>query len=208
MSLYPPLHHQEAQFENVIKTIETFPLAQLITVYENKPLITHLPLRFSRNEKLGSLTGHIDNTNPQLKSLKEGAPATLVFNGPDTYISPSIYSTRQLPTWNYIKIHLEGKVTRLLSNDQLKTEMVKLTQFLEGSEQKYRLDKEDARMEAFVNYVTGFEIEITAWEGKFKLSQDKNKKDQAAAKAALTTNYATVTPGYLNAIYSNHVKKG
>ena len=51
MSLYPSKHHQEAQFENVIKTIEIVPLATLISVYENKPIVTHLPLRYSRNEK-------------------------------------------------------------------------------------------------------------------------------------------------------------
>ncbi|MFD2827264.1 FMN-binding negative transcriptional regulator [Leeuwenhoekiella polynyae] len=208
MSLYPPQHHQESQFKNVIKTIETFPLAQLISVYENKPIITHLPLRYSRNEKFGMLSGHIDNNNPQLKNLKQGVTSTIVFNGPDTYISPSIYNTKQLPTWNYIKVHLEGKVNRILSNDELKMEMIELTKFLEGSDQKYILEKEDPRMEAFVNYVTGFELEITAWEGKFKLSQDKNKKDQTAAKQALTTNYTDVIPIYLDSVYTNHIKKG
>ena len=180
----------------------------MISVYENKPIITHLPLRYSRNEKFGTLTGHIDNNNPQLKNLKKGAINTIVFNGPDTYISPSIYSTKQLPTWNYIKVHLEGKITRFLSHEELKMEMVELTSFLEGNDQNYILEKQDSRMEAFVNYVTGFELEIIAWEGKFKLSQDKNKKDQTAAKDALKTNYTKVTPNYLDSIYANHIKKG
>ncbi|RXG27910.1 transcriptional regulator [Leeuwenhoekiella marinoflava DSM 3653] len=94
-----------------------------------------------------------------------------------------------------------------MNNDELKTEMVELTKFLEGTDQKYILEKENSRMEAFVNYVTGFEIEITSWEGKFKLSQDKNKKDQAAAKDTLTTNYTKATPSYLDLIYANHIKK-
>ena len=208
MSTYPPAHHQEAYFKNIIQTLKTFPLATLITVENERPVITHLPLRYVANKGYGKLIGHIDNNNPQVPHLTEGSQVSVLFNGPDTYISPSIYTTSQLPTWNYIKIHLETKVVKTLTNEELKSEMVALTSFLEGKEQRYRLEQTDPRVETFVNYVTGFELQITAWEGKFKLSQDKNSSDQEQAKQALTNNYANLTEDYLTAIYSRHITKG
>ena len=40
MSKYPPAHHQEAEYTNIIETLKTFPLATLITVSEGLPVIT------------------------------------------------------------------------------------------------------------------------------------------------------------------------
>ena len=207
MSLYPPPHHQESGFANAVKTLQTFPLALLITTQNDVPLLTHLPLIYKADNNLGKLVGHIDNNNPQLQHLKPGADVTLVFNGPDSYISPAIYTTRQLPTWNYIKIHLEGKIIRHQNIDELKNTMVELTHTLEGDQQRFILDKDDSRMEAFVNYVTGFEIEITNWEGKFKLSQDKLKKDQEKAKFALKNNYSAIMSDYIDFVYEKHISK-
>ena len=63
--------------------------------------------------------------------------------------------------------------------------MITMTEFLEAPEHKYVLDLDNSRMEQFISYVVGFEIEITNWEGKFKLSQDKNPQDLENAKAEL-----------------------
>jgi transcriptional regulator len=63
--------------------------------------------------------------------------------------------------------------------------MIAMTEFLEAPEHKYVLDLDNAKMTQFINYVVGFEIEIKNWEGKFKLSQDKNTEDMANAKAEL-----------------------
>ncbi|MFI8379293.1 FMN-binding negative transcriptional regulator [Leeuwenhoekiella sp. NPDC079379] len=207
MSLYPPPHHQESGFANAIKTLQTFPLALLITTQNDVPLLTHLPLIYKVDDGLGKLLGHIDNNNPQLQHIVPGAKVTLVFNGPDSYISPAIYTTPQLPTWNYIKVHLEGKILCHQNNDELKNAMVELTHTLEGDQQQFTLNKDDSRMEAFVNYVTGFEIEITSWEGKFKLSQDKLKKDQEKAKSALKSNYSAIMNDYVDLIYKKHITK-
>jgi transcriptional regulator len=40
-------------------------------------------------------------------------------------------------------------------------------------------------MEAALDYIIGFRIEITSWEGKYKISQDKKKEDQKRAMVAM-----------------------
>ena len=204
---YPPPHHQEANFENVITTIKTFPLATLISIKEERPLITHLPLLYESDSGYGKLIGHLDKSNPQIESLRDNQKCTILFHGPDTYISPSIYTTTQLPTWNYIKVHLEGTVKRIEENEKVKESIMQLTSFLEGEDPKYVLKKDNPRMEAFINYIVGFEIKITQWEGKFKLSQDKISKDRINAREALYHNHQPAMKSYLENIYTQHKTK-
>ena len=179
---YPPKHHQDHTINHLINVIKAYPLATLISVKDNLPLITHLPLIYNEKNKL---IGHIDKYNPQAELLNSHQNVTIIFGGPQCYISPSIYSTTQLPTWNYIKVHLKGTVTAIEDLETIKQSMVKMTDFLEKPENKYQLALDNPRMDGLIHYIKGFEIDITHWEGKFKLSQDKKPSDMASAKEEL-----------------------
>ena len=96
--MYPPPHHQSHDIEKMISVIKHFPLGMLVTAKDGKPVVTHIPIIY--NETTKKLVAHIDRSNPQVETLKDGLEVTVVFKGPDTYISPSDYSTQQLPTWN------------------------------------------------------------------------------------------------------------
>lgn len=90
-----------------------------------------------------------------------------------------------MPTWNYIRVHLKGKVNAIESTDALKNSLIKMTEFLEAPDHKYVLDVDNPRLDANLNYIKMFEIDITSWEGQFKLSQDKHPKDVRSARAEL-----------------------
>lgn len=178
---YPPKHHQDNNVNNMIEVIKTYPLATVISVKDNAPFITHLPLIYEN----GKLIGHIDIYNPQAELLKNDNEVTLIFAGPECYISPSVYSNTQLPTWNYIKVHLKGKVKAIESKVALKQSLITMTDFLEAPDHKYVLEPDNPRLDKNLNYIKMFEITITHWEGKFKLSQDKKPKDTELARAEL-----------------------
>ena len=178
---YPPPKHQDNNKDHLIEVIKTYPLATIISVKDNKPLITHLPLIWDGNK----LIGHIDIYNPQAKLLKDNNELTILFYGPQCYISPSVYTTTQLPTWNYIRVHLKGTVKAIESKAALKKSLITMTEFLEAPDHKYVLEPDNPRMDHNLNYIEMFEIDITHWEGKFKLSQDKNPKDIRAAREEL-----------------------
>ena len=179
---YPPTHHQDDNINHMIEVIKTYPLATLISVKDNEPFITHLPL--IHNDE-GKLIGHIDVYNPHAEFLKNDNNITIIFSGPQCYISPSIYTTTQLPTWNYIKVHIKGKVKAIDSKDALKASLITMTEFLEAPDHKYVLDADNKRMEGALDYIKMFEISIDSWEGKFKLSQDKKPRDIENARAEL-----------------------
>ncbi len=183
----------------MLAIIQQYPLAMLVSVKEGKPIISHLPLIF--NEESGKLVGHIDLNNPQANSLKDNNEVTLVFKGPDCYISPSVYTTDQLPTWNYLIIHITGKATKISNLEKAKETMVAMTEFLEAPDPNFRLAIDNPIMDKFIHYIHAFEIEITHWEGKFKLSQDKCEQDQENAKQKLIKKSNEDITGFINTIY-------
>ncbi|MAP55163.1 FMN-binding negative transcriptional regulator [Altibacter sp.] len=198
--MYPPPYHQSQDIQKMIALIREYPLGMLVSVLDGKPLLTHIPIIY--NETTGALIAHIDKNNPQIETLKEGAEVTVVFRGPDAYISPSVYTTEQLPTWNYIIVHVTGTVRLINDPEAAKETMIAMTTFLEGEEQRFVLHRDNERMDRAVNYIQAFAMTITHWEGKFKLSQDKIEADQLNAKHALIKKSGESKAGFINSIYS------
>ncbi|MBT8273339.1 MAG: FMN-binding negative transcriptional regulator [Bacteroidia bacterium] len=197
---YPPPHHQDHNKEHMLEVIKTYPLATVISVKVTEPLITHLPLVYRESD--GKLIGHIDIYNPQTELLRDDNDVTLIFSGPQCYISPTVYGTTQLPTWNYIKVHLKGKVKAIESTEALQESLIKMTEFLEQPDHKYVLKPDNPKMAHFINYIRMFEITITNWEGKFKLSQDKRKTDMELARQELIRANQESIEGFLKRVFN------
>ena len=197
--MYPPPKHQENDKVHLLEVIKTYPLATVISVKDNTPLITHLPLIYRETD--GKLIGHIDIYNPQTSLLKDENEVTVIFYGPQCYISPSIYTTTQLPTWNYVRVHLTGKVTKIESTAALKQSLITMTEFLEAPEHQYVLEPDNPRLDKNLKYIKMFEITIDTWEGKFKLSQDKKPKDKENARQALIKANQESIKQFLDSIF-------
>ncbi len=114
----------------MISVMKSYPFATLVSTSEGNPLITHIPIIY--NDESGKLVAHIDKYNPQVATLQDGAEVTVVFKGPDTYISPTVYTTRQLPTWNYIIVHIKGTITLINDPSDAKDTMIAMTESLSG----------------------------------------------------------------------------
>jgi len=204
---YPPKHHQEDRFENALELIKMYPLATVITSSSNKVLSTHIPLVYSDKGTLGTLVGHLDKFNPQINHFEDkDHNLEIIFHGPEVYISPSKYSTTQLPTWNYFKVHLRGKIILKKEPQDVKESLITMTAFLEGEKPNYVLDENNPRMHAALDYIVGFHIKISSWEGKYKISQDKNKEDRKRAKQALIEGQSDVI-NHIERLYENHQTK-
>ena len=197
---YPPPHHQDDSIDRMKEVIKAYPLATVISVKNSSPLVTHMPLIYRESD--GKLIGHIDIFNPQTPLMRDDNELTIIFSGPDCYISPSVYSTTQLPTWNYIKVHLKGTVEAIESKEALKESLIKMTEFLEAPDHKYVLDADNKRMEGNLDYIKMFEINITNWEGKFKLSQDKRKQDRINAYEELIKANQQSVREFLDTIFN------
>ena len=195
---YPPRHHQDDDREHMIAVMRSYPLATIISVQNSAPLTTHLPLIYRDD---GKLIGHIDIYNPQAELLKDDKRIDAIFYGPQCYISPTVYSTTQLPTWNYIRVHLKGTVKAIESKAALKDSLIKMTEFLEAPDHAYVLEPDNPRMARALDYIKMFEISIEEWEGKFKLSQDKKKNDLRLAREELIKVQQAGVRDFMNVIF-------
>jgi len=180
--MYPPKHHLEHDQEKIYQTIESFPFATLIAKTEDDVHVTHIPLILNRERKV--LIGHMDKNNPHAQYL-DGHKATAIFHGPQTYISPSVYASSQLPTWNYINVHVKGAAALLESKQKILESIIAMNHYMEPDNSSYLFDPSEKRVDTLLDYIVGFEISMHEMLGRFKLSQDKSSVDTNLAKEHL-----------------------
>lgn len=109
-------------------------LATLVTLGADGMEASHVPMLLDPEPApFGTLHGHIARSNPQWQRAAANVHALAIFLGPDAYISPSWYATKQetgkvVPTWNYVAIHVYGPVRFFDDADRLLPHVTKLTQ--------------------------------------------------------------------------------
>ena len=108
---------------------------------------------------------------------------------------------REVKRVGYIVVTSDRGLCGGLNVNLFKKTMIDMTAFLEGSRPKFILEKDNPKMDRMVNYIKAFEIEITQWEGKFKLSQDKNDTDYALAKTELIRQCKNGYKEFIDTIY-------
>lgn len=175
---YPPARHLENDTEMLQAFLERYPFATLISARgTDDPVVTQLPLILdrARGEK-GVLFGHMDRSNPHAELL-DSRHVMAIFHGPNSYISPLVYQTRQLPTWNSMSVHLWGRVRRLDDNAAVVRGLQSICERTDPGPDAFRLDEDDPRIAALIDGIVGFEIDIDHMLGRFKLSQDRSAED-------------------------------
>lgn len=181
-SMYPPAHHLNADPEDSFRVIEAFPFATLVSPADGDVQVSQVPLMLDRSRgELGYLVGHLDRNNPQVRCL-DGGRVFVAFHGPNAYVSPSVYSTVQLPTWNSVSVHVRGTANVQKSLPDVRDSIVKMTSRLEqGNKAPYVLSRKNVAMAKLLKHVVGFEVMIESVLGRFKLSQDKPAIDRELA---------------------------
>ncbi|CAB1058203.1 hypothetical protein D1BOALGB6SA_2959 [Olavius sp. associated proteobacterium Delta 1] len=186
--MYPPEYYLEDDKEKILRVIETYSFATVISRTEDDVIVTHLPLILDRQRgQFGFLVGHMDRNNPHARYLNS-TKVFVIFHGPNAYISPNVYESSQLPTWNSISVHIKGVARITESRETVRDSMIKMVSFLEKGDDPFVLDKDNHKMQNFLGYVVGFEIEIVEMIGRFKLSQNKNARDKQLAKEHLISH--------------------
>lgn len=198
--LYTPAHFREADLGRLHDTIAAAGLATLITQSgapgDSGPIVSHLPMLLDRTEgDKGALIGHLARGNPQWKASDLTKPALVIFLGPDAYISPNYYATKKteprvVPTWNYVAIHVQGRLEVFEDADRLRALVTRLTDEHEGrvgSSWKVTDAPEDY-LGKMLKAIVGVKLRIESIEGKFKLGQNRAAADRESVAAALSSS--------------------
>jgi len=176
--MYIPKIFEKLDKQEVLNFLKENPFGILVTQHNGLPLATHIPLELkeSPDGKL-LLIGHLAKKNEQWQSFDQNSEVLAIFQGANAYVSASWYSIEEVSTWNYTAIHVYGTIRTLKQEE--------LMPMLEDLMAKYEADVENPiRMntlsKATLNQVygiVGFEITVTQIQPKYKLSQNRSKKD-------------------------------
>ena len=178
MTLYMPAFFAEPDNQRVASLIEKYGFATLIAPASLH--ISHAPLMLDRGRGArGTLVGHLARANPHSQAMQDGAMATALFHGPHGYVSPTWYEAPGVPTWNYAAVHAHGTVRRIDDVDAKWNIVTRLAaQYEAGSATPWNPETGKTQWLTLLDAIVGFEIEITAVEAKFKLSQNRIPTDQ------------------------------
>jgi len=148
----------------------------LINQVGGRPWATHIPLELEVGTGGNDiLVGHIAKANPQWNSFTEDKEVLCIFNGPHAYISSSWYKEEEVPTWNYIAVHVYGKL-KILNEDEVMASLHRLVDKYEaGSKNPVSSRNMSPKTLGQVKGVVGFQIEITDIQAKYKLSQNREQ---------------------------------
>jgi transcriptional regulator len=198
--MYQPPLFREERLDVLHALIRRHPLGMLISVgADGEPEANVVPMLLdeSRGGK-GILKAHVARANSQWKMLRQSARALVVFQGPDTYITPSWYETKRqtgkvVPTWNYAMVQVRGQATIHEDHAWLSEQIRQLTDFKETAREKPWAvdDAPETFIDSQIKGIVGIEIEITSIEGKWKVSQNRPVEDRVGVVQGLETESAT-----------------
>lgn len=149
------------------------------------PLLAHIPFEMGGGDRLRL---HLARSNA-IARADLPCPAVMAVMGPDGYISPDWYGAAdQVPTWNYIAVHLRGTLSRL-PDETLEPHVNTVSETFESRlapKQIWRSSKmSPGVMDRMMRAILPFQLQITAVEGTWKLGQNKTQQARAGAIAGL-----------------------
>ena len=154
------------------------------------PLAAHVP--FVLSEDAGHADLHLMRSNPVTRALVAPRPALLALSGPDGYVSPDWYGDpAQVPTWNYVAVHLRGRL-EVLPDSDLAPLLERLSDAFESRLDKapWRMDKVPAETLArMMRMIQPLRLHIDDIDGTWKLAQNKPDTARQGAAAKIGTGF-------------------
>ena len=174
--MYIPNHYKNEDLSEVKDFIKHNSFGILINQVDNKPWATHIPLELDMDENGNDvLISHISKANPQWRSFENDRQVLCIFNGPHSYISSSWYQEEEVPTWNYIAVHVYGTI-QILEEEAVLASMHKLVdKYEKDSENPVSIHNLSEKTMKQIKGVVGFQINITDIQATYKLSQGREE---------------------------------
>jgi len=191
--MYQPPHFREDRLEVQHALIRAEPLGLLVTAGPGGLQANHIPFLVDADgSPHGTLRAHLARGNPQLAELAAVEECLVAFQGPQTYISPSLYPTKRehgkvVPTWNYITVHAWGRPRVIEDVAWIRRQVEGLTAQNEHARPAPWLvsDAPEDYLASQFKGIVGVEIPIARIEGKWKVSQNRPAVDRAGVAAGL-----------------------
>lgn len=191
--MYIPPLFREDRSEHLSALMRENPLATLVTLGHSGLMASHIPLIYEPvTDSPGMLHGHVARANTQWQEVRPDVEALAIFHGPEAYVSPTWYPSRQqtgrvVPTWNYAVVHAYGRLESYSDALRLRQHVELLTTTYEaGFPSPWTVNEAPKDfIDGLIQGIVGIDIHITRLEGKYKVSQNRSAEDRAGSVQGL-----------------------
>jgi len=180
----PPYNQPEGRTELLsFLRANNFPI--LVTGTGGVLHASHLPVTVHERGEQIVIDMHMAKNNPQWKEFFD-EEVLVIFAGPHAYVSPRWYADQErVPTWNYAAVHAYGLAKINPDRDAKAASQRRLIESLDPQ----WLPKHDGLRQEYVdqmlNGIVNFSIAVTRIEARWKLSQNRGRREMELIAAEL-----------------------
>lgn len=191
--MYIPRQFREERPEVLARTIRDIGLAALVTGGPEEMHVSHVPMVLKEGDKgAWTLETHVARPNPHWRLAGAGVPSVAIFQGPQSYISPSFYATKRehgkvVPTWTYIAVHAHGAIEAVEDGGWLRSHLNDLTRAKEAArEHPWEIsDAPEDFVSGLTRAIVGLRLRVERIEGAWKMIQHRSEGDRLGTIAGL-----------------------
>ncbi len=183
--MYSPPYNQLEKRADIVAFMRAHNFPLLVSGTGGNLMGSHLPAMVQEHDSALVIDMHMAKNNPQWKEFFDDE-VMVVFTGPHAYISPRWYEEKErVPTWNYTAVHAYG-VPRVI--DEPGAKHASQRRLVAAMDPQW-LPKFDALRADYVEQMLGgivnFEIAVTRLETRWKLSQNRSRREMELIAAQL-----------------------
>ena len=180
----PPYNNPQNRIE-IVEFMRANDFPVLVTGTGGALHASHLPVTVHDDGKQLVIDMHMAKNNPQWKEFFDDE-VLVIFTGPHAYVSPRWYEEQErVPTWNYAAVHAYGVPSIVGEEEKKRASQRRLIESLDPQ----WLPKFDALrreyVEQMLNGIVNFSIAVTRLEARWKLSQNRGRREMELIAAAL-----------------------
>lgn len=186
--MYLPAAFEENRPDVLHALLRDHPLGLLITQAADGALSANsIPFLLDADPAGGPgiLRAHVARANPLWREARTDADTLVVFQGPQAYVSPSMYPSKAatgkvVPTWNYVMVQARGRLRAIEEGAWLHALVNRLTDKHEAARPVPWAvdDAPEDYVQAMLRAIVGIEITLGALTGKWKVSQNRSTEDR------------------------------
>jgi len=183
--MYSPPYNRVEDRAEILRFMRANNFCLLVTGAGGELAGSHLPCLVDEREAKLVLVMHMARTNPQWQGFYPDEEVLAVFWGPHAYVSPRWYEeSPRVPTWNYAAVHAYGTVRVL--EDAGKREAVDRLVAAHDPQWAPTYERFPAEyMRGMLANIVAFEIDVARIETRWKLSQNRGRREQERIAAEL-----------------------
>jgi len=183
--MYSPSYNRVEDRAELVAFMRQHNFPVLVTGLGGSLHASHLPAMVQEEGEQIVIDMHMAHANAQWREFLD-EDVMVVFSGPHAYVSPRWYEdSERVPTWNYAAVHAYG-VPSLITDKAAKHASQRR---LVAAMDPQWLPKFDALSESYVsgmlNGIVNFQIPVTRIETRWKLSQNRGRREMELIAAAL-----------------------